>query len=46
MALSFKPLALASTLLLAGVAGPVDRNAFFGTRTDWATWLRSHRPSA
>ncbi|MFD2237378.1 glycoside hydrolase family 25 protein [Aureimonas populi] len=29
---------------VAGVRGPVDRNAFSGSERDWQRWLDAHRP--
>lgn len=33
-----------ATGTVPGVEGEVDRNAFSGTREDWAKWLKAHRP--
>jgi lysozyme len=35
-----------ATGTVPGVDGPVDRNAFSGTREDWRAWLAAHRPSS
>ncbi|KQQ86016.1 GH25 family lysozyme [Aureimonas sp. Leaf324] len=35
-----------ATGTVPGVSGEVDRNAFSGTKADWETWLRAHRPAA
>ena len=32
-----------ATGTVPGVTGEVDRNAFSGTRADWAIWLKGHR---
>lgn len=30
---------------VAGIRGPVDKNAFAGTARDWRRWLDAHRPA-
>lgn len=33
-----------ATGTVPGISGEVDRNAFSGTRADWAKWLKARRP--